>query len=558
MKTISNLMIPMRDGVRLATDLYLPDAPGSYPVILLRTPYNKLGITREPLYDHFPEFVAQDYVIAVQDCRGTLASEGKMNQNGANEHEDGYDTVEYLAAQDFCDGNVGTFGLSYFGFTQLAAASGAPEHLKAICPFMCCSLASFGTSPMQTIATFHLSWAYGQLLEHPDTYFPDPEKREKIVPILQEMRSKMGEYAKILPMNENPAALVPETPMLRDYLDLIEGVETKEFWDSIHSPMDYNVMHTAMLHGTGWMDAACNSTIDNFMAARKSLDEVTRENARLLIGPWTHGGVLPHKIEEIDFGAENSGDAQNVAGIMLAFFDRYLKGKDTDCFEGRVRFFVQNSNEWHTASDWPPPQAHRSAYYLTAAGELSTDKPEAGEVPMVYDPADPAPSALRDAKGRMLTADWSEVSDRQDIVEFKSAPFDAGATLAGDVRMVLFARTDVPDTDFCCRLTDIAPDGYQRQICAGMVRARHRNGLFTQDFLTPGETVRYEFQVGHAGYYVEPGHRLGIQLCGSMFPGFNRNLNTVEPPALSRTWVIAHDTILTGAENASYMDIPLM
>ncbi|MCR4588128.1 MAG: CocE/NonD family hydrolase, partial [Lachnospiraceae bacterium] len=185
MKTLKNQMIPMRDGVRLATDLYLPEKEGAYPIVLMRTPYNKEGIVKDPLYEEFPRLIANGYGVAVQDCRGTLASEGKMNLNGGNEQEDGYDAVEYLASQPFCDGNVGMFGLSYFGFTQIAAASEKPPHLKAICPFMCCSLHSFGTSPMQTIAPFHLGWAYGQLLEHPEEYFKDPGERERLVPILQ-------------------------------------------------------------------------------------------------------------------------------------------------------------------------------------------------------------------------------------------------------------------------------------------------------------------------------------------------------------------------------------
>lgn len=558
MRIEKNFYCINRHGIRLATDLYLPDQEGKYPVILMRTPYNKEGIVNEPLYGHFPEFVAAGYVVAIQDCQGTCASEGLINQNGGNEHEDGYDAVEFLAAQPFCDGNVGMFGLSYFGFTQLAAASMAPPHLKAICPFMCCSLASFGTSLMQTIAAFHLGWAYGQLIERADTYFPDKAFREEILPVLKENRGKLDEFAKILPMNQNPAALLEGVPMLKDYIDLVEGVEKKEFWDSIHSPISYDAIHTALLCGTGWMDGACNSTIDNYMAARRSSDTVTRDNAYLLIGPWTHGGVLPHIIEDIDFGAENSGEAQNVAGIMLKWFDHYLKGKDESFQENRVRYFIQGSNEWHMASDWPPPESVSVPYYLTSEGRLQVKAPESGNIALVYDPADPAPSAIIDQNKRMMMADWSEISDRPDILEFSTDAFEEAVTIAGQINVNLFASTDVPDTDFVCRLTDIAPDGYQRQITAGYVRARHRNGLFTEDFLNPGEIYKFRFGIGHAGYRIAPGHRIGIQLTGSMFPGINRNLNTTEPPALGSTWNIAHDLIFFGGDTATSIEIPLL
>ena len=526
MREIRNMMIPMRDGVRLATDLYLPEKEGAYPLILMRTPYDKRHFGDDPLYGDYPRYVAEGYIVAVQDCRGTVLSEGVINQNGANEHEDGYDTVEYLASQPFCDGNVGMFGLSYFGFTQHAASSQRPPHLKATCPFMCCSLSSFGTSSMQTVAAFHLGWAYGQLLQQRETYFPDPEKREKVVPVLEEYRKKLNDYAYYLPMTENPAANVPDAPMLKDYVDLTKHVEDPDFWESIHSPMDYDGFHVAMLHGTGWMDMAVNDTLDNFMAARQSKDEWTRENSKLLIGPWTHGGVLPDHLEEMDFGKENSGKAQDVTGMMIRWFDRYLKGKDTDCFKSRVRYFVLNKNEWREAADWPPEDAVRTAFYLTKEGKLSTEVPENGKLPLIYDPADPAPSAHIDKKGRMSGADWSEIRDRKDMLFFETDAAEKGCIIAGDIKAKLFVTTDVPDTDFAVRLTDIAPDGYERQITTGLVRARHRNGLFTEDFLTPGETYCIEFPAGYAGYYIAPGHRIGVQLSGALFPQHNRNLNT--------------------------------
>lgn len=558
MKITKNFSCMTRDQIRLATDLYMPDRDGAYPVILMRTPYDKEGIVREPLYEHYPEFVEAGYIVAIQDCRGTCASEGNMNLNGANEQEDGYDAVEFLAAQPFCDGNVGMFGLSYFGFTQIAAAAGAPPHLKAICPFMCCSLSSFGTSSMQTVASFHLNWAYNQLLEHAGQYMPDEAFREQMLPVLKEYRDKLGEFAKILPMNENPAALLKGVPMLKDYLDLVEGVEKKEFWDSIHSPVSYDNIHTAMLCGTGWMDGACNSTIENYMAARRSADSFTRENAFLLIGPWTHGGVLPHRIEDVDFGAENSGEAQDVSGTMLHWFNRYLKRMDDTFLPDRVRYFMQGSNDWHTAADWPPPQSVPVKFYLAQGAKLCREISDSGEAALTYDPMNPAPSGIVDQKNRMAMADWSEISDREDILEFHSDPLQEDLLLAGSIRVSLYAATDVLDTDFVCRLTDIAPDGYQRQIAVGYVRARHRNGLFTNDFLTPGETVLYQFGIGHTAYRIPAGHAVGIQLTGSMFPGINRNLNTPEPPSLGKDYAVAHDRIFFGGKCASCLELPVL
>lgn len=294
------------------------------------------------------------------------------------------------------------------------------------------------------------------------------------------------------------------------------------------------------------------------MAARHSRDSYTRDNAFLLIGPWTHGGILPSQVEDVDFGSENSGEAQDVSGIMLRWFNHYLKEKAENFLPGRVRYFMLGSNDWHTAADWPPPEALQVKFYLAPGSKLETFVPAAGEVSMLYDPENPAPSAITDKEGRMAMADWSEISHREDILEFHTDALEENLLLAGSLHMHLYAATDVPDTDFTCRLTDISPEGRQRQIAAGYVRARHRNGLFTSDFLTPGETVLYQFSLGHAAYHIPAGHAIGIQLAGSMFPAINRNLNTTEPPSLGSSFVIAHDRILFGKDQASCLELSVL
>lgn len=559
MRKITNFQCLMRDRVRLFADLYLPEPEGRYPLILLRTPYGKEKTAQDdPLYKRYPDFVEAGFIVVFQDCRGTGYSGGTINLNGANEQNDGYDSVEFFATQSFCDGNIGMFGLSYFGFTQIAAAAKAPKHLKAISPFMCCSLTSFGTSIMQTVSCAHLGWAYGQLLDHAEHYLPDKAFRDKILPILRENQKKMNQYNLILPMNQNPAAIMEGIPMLQDYLDLLEGVEKKEFWDSINSPISYDSIHTAMLCGTGWMDGFCNSAIENYIAARHSTDTYTRENAYLLIGPWTHGGQLPSRFENMDFGEENSGEAQNVFGILLQWFQHYLKKEKDVPFQSRVRYFVLNDNNWRTAADWPPPEAIPVKYYLAAGAALQTDLPNAGEAFLTYDPMNPAPSMITDEKGRTAFADWSEISGREDVLEFASDSLSADILLAGCVQANFYAATDVPDTDFVCRLMDVSPDGYKRQITVGFVRARHRNGLFKNDFLISGETVLFEFGIGNTAYSIPAGHRIGIQLTGSMFPGINRNLNTIEPPSLGSSWEIAHDRIFFGGAQASNIVLPVI
>jgi len=550
------LFCPNRDGVMMATDLYLPEGEGAWPLILLRTPYGKGGFDQDPLYSHYADFVAAGYVVAVQDCQGTGASGGKMNLNARNEHLDGYDAVEWLAVQPFCNGRVGMYGLSYFGFTQLAAASQRPPHLKAICPFMTLSQEPFGASRRQTLNLGHMYWAYGQLLAHAEEYMPDKALRERVVPQLQANMPRLHEFSLLLPMNENPAALVPDAPLLRDYLDLVEGIEHEEFWQSIRCPLDYSGMHAASLHATGWLDVACDATIDNYLAARNSRDEYTREHARLLIGHWTHGGVMGDTVDDICFGQENSGEAQDVSGMMLRWFDRYLKGETTDCFDGRVRYFMRGSNTWHTAEDWPP-RGSVQRWHLAADRQLTKAVPAPGEAALTSDPMNPVPSAITDDKGRGPMADMSQLAAREDVLAFHTQPFEKDTAVAGSIRLVLTAVSDVPDADFACRVTDVDEHGRETQLCMGILRARHRGGMFRTDFIPVGETVTYEIEAGNTANLFRKGHRLGIQLSGSLYPAHNRNLHTTENPSTGKTFAVAHHRVLFGGASPSFVEIPL-
>ena len=181
----------MRDGCRLATDVYLPSEEGKWPAVLYRTPYGRNSLETDPLYSRFPELVADGYAVVTQDLRGTGESEGTLGLNGQNEFDDGYDAVEWLAQQPFCDGSVGMFGLSYPGFVQNAAASRRPPHLKAVCPFMCPSQQPFGIRKGHVRHMQHLFWAYAQTLAHPDNYIPDASRREDVLLQMRENFSRL-------------------------------------------------------------------------------------------------------------------------------------------------------------------------------------------------------------------------------------------------------------------------------------------------------------------------------------------------------------------------------
>lgn len=552
-----NVFCPMRDGCRLATDLYLPGEDGAWPLVLMRTPYGRGGIEGDPLYGRFPELVSAGYAVAAQDLRGTGDSEGALGLNGQNEMEDGYDAVEWLAAQPFCDGAVGMFGLSYPGFVQTAAASCAPPHLKAICPFMSPSLHPFGIRSGHVRHMQHLYWAYAQALAHPEKYIPDPAARERVVSQLKENLPHLADMLMELPLDGCAAARFDEVPIFRDYLDVMAGAEDPEYWRKMRMPVDYDRVHVPALYGTGWLDAAREWTIEGFLAARKSADALTRDNARLLVGIWPHGGELPSVIEGEDFTDAASGDAAGVFEAMRRWFDRWLKGLEVPELP-RVCYFVRGSNRWCTAPDWPPPQARMKRFYLGANGALDeAPAQERVEVRYTVDPTHPMPSDTVDAKGRRLTADWSAVTARADGALFCTEPLTRPLTFAGTMAARLYAAVDAPDTDYACRLLDIAPNGRQTELLSGLIRARHQNRRFEPRLIEPGAFIEYRWDVGNAANTFLPGHRVGLQVMGQLYPYCDRNLNTGESTAHGTRMRAACHRILTGGAEGSWIELPV-
>lgn len=559
MKTLRNVRCPMRDGVTLATDIFLPEAEGAYPLILFRTPYGREGIENDPLYGYVPALTEAGYAVVSQDLRGTGASDGRLGLNGENEQQDGYDAVEWLAVQPFCNGRVGMFGLSYPGFVQTAAAAYAPPHLKAICPFMSPSLNPFGVRKGHVRHMVHLFWSYAQAIAHPDKYIPDAEKREAIVAQLKENMPQLPEMILQLPLDQCPAAKVEGVPILKDYLAVMHGAEDPEYWKKMHMPIDYDRVHVPALYGTGWLDGACEWTINGYLAARRSTDELTREHARLIIGPWPHGGEMPRMIENCDFGEDASAESQNLRGIMQNWFDVYLKGEEKDFIPQRVRYFITGENAWCDAQDWPPPEAEMLRFYLAEDHALLNTAPEHAAVAAYEaDPMDPSPSAIRDDKGRGMMADWQKIARRKDVLFFATEELTQPVTVAGLFKANLNIITDAPDTDFACRLVDIAPDGEQHMLTCGLVRGKWRAGLFEPTPLTPGKTELFRFDVGSCAHTFLAGHRIGLHVCSYLYPDFERNLNTGLDTASDTTWAVAHQRVLLGGNAPSWVELPVI
>lgn len=554
--------MPMRDGVLLNYDLYLPDQEEACPVILMRTPYTKESLTKENIYAHMARYTLHGYAVIVVECRGTGLSEGVLSANALNEYDDGYDTVEWIARQPWCDGKVGMFGLSFFGFTQLAAASLAPPALKAICPFMTQDMEPFGSQMTQTFNYGHICWIYGQLLEHPQTFIKDDQERERLLPILQEHAKKLNDYAMFLPQNQNPAAMVEGISLLKDYVDLVNGMEDRAFWDSLRHPTDHRAIRTPMFHCTGWFDVTLNTTIHNWNAMLAECSEDVIRQSRLLIGPWCHGGEFRTAFGEYDFGWCNDGEGLDINGQMLAWYDHHIKGL-SNCVDSWpvVRYFVMGANEWRESSSWPPAETETKPYYLHAHGVLSTTAPndETQADHFAYDPADPPPAYAPGKNGGFeQIPDYAPLTSRKDGVCYETPVLEEDLTVAGVMQMKLYAVTDAKDTDFTCRVVDVYPDGREFLLGQGLIRAKWRKGFFQYDPIEPGKAETYTIEVGSIGCCVRKGHRLKVHLSSALFPLYDRNLNTGESCATGTEWNIAHQTILHDPAHPSCLLLPVI
>ena len=310
-----------------------------------------------------------------------------------------------------------------------------------------------------------------------------------------------------------------------------------------------------MLFGTGWLDVAKEWTIESYCAARK----VAHAPVRLIIGPWAHDEHLQNKINGADHNTSAGGDIQEVRGMMLRWFDHHIRGKDTEPFAQRVRFFMRGSNDWHDAAEWPPENAILRPFYLLPEGGLC-ETPVVQDQKMLYtaDPYNPTPSTICDHAGRTLLADWSQISARPDVLCFRSAVLDKSLCVAGTVHVSLFAQTDVPDTDFVCRVLDIDTEGHETELCVGMVRASLRHGGFHREWICQNSVEHYVFTAGNLANCFLPGHRIGIQICSFLFPSCDRNLHTTAPIGQGSYGVSAHHQIITGKSWPSAVYLPVL
>ena len=543
----TEIHVPMRDDVILAADLYLPDGHGDgpFPTLLRRTPYGKRELD-------FPEeaafFAGHGYAVVEQDVRGRGASHGDWYPF-VNEGRDGFDTIEWIAAQPWCDDRVGTIGGSYSGWTQWDAAREQPPHLAAMA-----STSSGGRWMRElpwdngVLALMVLPWLCGT-----SGFVP-----EEIAAVDWE---KIFHHRPVRTMDE----LVGRD--LLAWRDWVDHPALDDYWRPLlFDRQDFAGIDVPVLHIAGWYDADQPGALFFYEGMMRHSPAAARQ--QILLGPWEHGEEgQRHIIGGVDFSPAALMDMQDV---RRRWFDRWLK-KDEQGHAPASRFFVTGINEWRESQQWPPTNVEARSWFLhsegranTLAGDgsLSTSPPAAGSGDtFVYDPDDPVvtlptvnPFLLDDDP----PLDHSYLGPREDVLFYTGAEVEDALTVIGRPWILLHASSDAPDTDWFASVHDVHPDGRSVLVCAGRMRARFRGSLEIEELMDPGRVYEFGFELRSVAHTFRPGHRIRLLVTSSDFPMYDRNPNTGHPIGQDSAIRTARNTVHHSPAHPSRLILPVL
>ena len=548
--TLVDARAAMRDGVELSADIWLPQGSDEHPAILVRTPYTKqAGFLKPSFLGQY--FADRGYAVVVQDVRGKGLSDGVF-RDMEQESADGYDSVEWVAAQPWSNGRVCMMGLSYLGSVQWMAAKALPPHLTCIVPTAASPGNPFIEAPYRggVFLLDIITWVWGNAPADVNAAATQPDWAELL------MRRPLNKIDQIAGQR------------LWLYQDWLNHPTMDEYWESVMVlPQDFQKIDIPTLSITGWFDDALIGTVYGYRGMASSRSAADRH---LIIGPWNHIQTFVGGDTSIR-GMELSEDSiLDMREVTLAFLERYLMARDTASEVPKVRVYITGENRWHYLDQYPPEDSRVRRLYLRSQGNANTSdgdgllssQPPGNEPPdrFRFDPEMPAPVHPDNAY-----MDWNlgdgQIADldrRQDVLTYTSEPLKEPLTVLGPVSMVLHAATDSKDTDFVVRLLDVRPDGtvLKPSLSDGAIRARYRNGFDEQVLLTPNRPERYEIEMFDYGHQFAKGSRIRIQLTSSSYPALHPNPNTGNPIASDTEFRIAEQTIFHSADRTSYLILP--
>lgn len=536
-----DVKVLMRDGVSLAADIYRPEGDASFPTLVTRTPYNKelprsIGGNFDVL-----RAVRAGYAVVVQDTRGRYGSGGTFNPF-FDEANDGADTVDWAATQEWSDGTVGMFGASYFGATQWTAASQAPAALRAIAPYVTGDQYYDGWAYQGGAFElgFNLHWtlsslALGEVLRRLGTGEASAEEFADLVAAVDDNER----LYRRLPLS-NPPELKGLAPYYEDWL---AHPSYDEFWRATAPREAYGKITVPALNMGGWYDLFLAGTLANYVGMKAHGGSLLARRPRLVVGPWAHGPSAG-TFAERSYGLMSGTDTADLTGLQLRWFDWLLRGRDNGIeTEKPVRIFVMGADVWRDEADWPLPDTEYVDYFLhsggranTSAGDghLSVESP--GDEPedvYLYDPRDPVPTrgggTFLPGLGLGVNAgprDQRPVEGRHDVLCYTTPPLAEALEVTGPVLAVLHISSSALDTDFTAKLVDVHPDGRAQNVADGILRARYRESLSAPRPLEPGRIYEVVVDLVATSNVFAAGHCVRLEVSSSNFPRFDRNTNT--------------------------------
>jgi putative CocE/NonD family hydrolase len=551
-----NVPAKMRDGTVLRADIYRPNTEGKFPVLLVRTPYDKTQETNFAVRG-----AARGYVVIAQDVRGRFTSDGDWYPF-KYESPDGYDTVEWAATLPYSNGKVGMYGGSYVGATQYLAAIASPPHLAGIFPDV-------------TASNYHDGWTYqGGAFEQ---WFNESWTTGLAMNTMRRRVESAGDAldgTKVLPLLSYPVLeSVSETGLATYFTDWLLHPSYDEYWKRWSIEAHYSAIQVPVFSAGAWYDIFLRGTLRNYMNLKtKAGTEAAKRGQRLIVYVGGHaGGSESRTVGAVDFGAKAPFDLDE---LIFNWYDWLLKGESNGVANAKpVKIFVMGRNEWREEDDWPLARAKETHYYLHSAGaanglsgngSLSTSAPgEEKSDPFVYDPDNPVPTiggplccgALPTGVG---PEDQRPAEARNDVLVYSTPAFTKDTEVTGPVSLDLYVSTSAVDTDFTGKLVDVWPNGFAQNLTEGILRLRYRNSQEKPELANPGETYHITLDLVATSNVFLAGHKMRLEVSSSNFPRFDRNLNTGEEQARGTHMIKATNTVLHDRAHPSALVVPLV
>ncbi len=548
-RTLTDVKTPMRDGVDLSSDIYLPDAHGEFPTVLIRTPYDN---TQERIVEKARRLASNGYACVAQDVRGRWDSDGRWYAL-VNEGKDGYDTQEWIGKQEWSDGKIGMSGASYLGHVQWQSAPYASKHLTCIAPRVV---------PCDFYHALYYGGAFNLHLLITWGMSTSGRTRQTI------SYENWTEAFRILPLIDMDEIAGYDIDFWKDW---VRHPIDDELWAQTNVERKFDAFQVPALVMGGWYDVFCNQTFRNYTGLINSEGAPATKQSRLIMGAWPHGLSASRQTGDVDFGA---GSMYDLELYEMKWFDYWLRGNENGVLDDPpIKLFVMGANQWRDESEWPLARTDWQRWHLHSGGNantvrgdgtLATDAPDdEPDDHFVYDPMFPVPTLGGNTCCNPEIVPWGPydqrpIEMRNDVLCYTSAPLEEDMEVTGPIIVTLYATTDCRDTDWTAKLVDVSPGGYAMNLCDGIRRASYRESMTEPTLIEPNRVYEYEIELTPTSNVFKKGHMVRVEISSSNFPHFDRNPNTGNAFGMDTDMRTANQIVHHSRAYPSHITLPVI